>query len=403
MKIAYFDCIAGASGDMILGALLDAGLSEAELRRGLAALRLEGFELDCRKVVKNGFSAMKVDVVVTDHSHERRLHDIETIVARSELSEGIREKAISIFRRLAEVEAGIHNRPVDAVHLHELGGVDTIVDVTGALVGLAALGVEKVYVSPLPLGRGFTRGAHGPIPLPAPATVALLKGAPIVGSEIEKELVTPTGAALLTSLAESFGPIPPMTLSAVGYGAGGWDLPIPNVLRLLLGETAAQGGASVETLVMLETNVDDQNPEIYEYVMARLFQAGALDVFFSDIQMKKNRPATLLHVLGRPEHTEALRAILFAETSSLGVRQQTVTRYALPRRIQSVETPFGPVRVKIAWWAEGKAKFAPEYEDCRRLAEEHQVPLREVYLAAGRAAETWIPGDQSPDQANQAR
>jgi hypothetical protein len=386
MKIAYFDCIAGASGDMILGALLDAGLPQEELRRGLAALRLEGFDLDCRKVVKNGFSATKVDVVVTDHAHERHLHDIEALVSGSALPEKVREKALSIFRRLAEVEAGIHNRPVEAVHLHELGGVDTIVDVTGALLGLAALGIEKVYVSPLPLGRGFTRGAHGLIPLPAPATLALLKGVPVVGSEIEKELVTPTGAVLLTDLAEAFGPIPPMTLAAVGYGAGGWDLPIPNVLRLLLGEAAGQGAASVETLVMLETNVDDQNPEIYEYVMTRLFQAGALDVFLSNIQMKKNRPATLLHVLSRPEQVEALRLILFSETSTLGIRQQTVTRHALPRRTETVETPYGPVKVKVAWWAEGQVKFAPEYEDCRRLAEEHGVPLREVYLAAGRAA-----------------
>ncbi len=399
MKIAYFDCIAGASGDMILAALLDAGLPEARLRQGLESLHLDEFVLACRKTVKNGFSATRVEVKVADRVHERRLPDIEAVIAGSDLPGPLQDKARAIFRRLVEVEAGIHNLPVEAVHLHELGGVDTIVDVVGVLVGLDALGIERVVVSPLPLGRGFVRGAHGQIPLPAPATVALLRGAPVVGSEIDKELVTPTGAALLTSLAESFGPIPAMTLTAVGYGAGGWDLPIPNVIRLLLGEAPAASlhppGAEVETLVMLETNVDDLNPEIYGYVMERLFEAGALDVFLSDIQMKKNRPATMIHVLGRPEQATALSAILFAETSTLGVRQQLVTRQALPRQMHTVETPYGPVRIKIAWWDAGQAKSSPEYEDCRRLAEQQRVPLREVYRAAARAAEDWLAAQKT--------
>ena len=386
MRIAYFDCIAGASGDMILGALLDAGLPEASLRQGLAALRLAEFDLRCSKALKNGFSATRVEVIVAQDESERRLADIEALVTGSDLAEPIRQQALAIFRRLVQVEAGIHNRPMEQVHLHELGGVDTIVDVVGALVGLEKLGVEKVYASPLPLGRGFISGAHGQIPLPAPATLALLQGVPVVGSPIDKELVTPTGAALLTSLAESFGPIPPMTLASVGYGAGGWDLPIPNVLRLLIGD-AASGPATLESLVMLETNIDDLNPEIYDYVMGRLFAAGALDVFFADIQMKKNRPATLVQVLCRPGDAPALSAILFAETSTLGVRQHLVSRQALPRAIRTLETPYGPVQVKIAWWAEGKAKAAPEYEDCRRLAEQHGAPLREVYQAAQRAAQ----------------
>jgi hypothetical protein len=261
-----------------------------------------------------------------------------------------------------------------------------MVDVVGALAGLDALGVEKVYVSPLPMGRGFTGGAHGRLPLPAPATVALLEGAPLVGSDLEVELVTPTGAALLSSLASGFGPMPAMTLRAVGYGAGGRDLPIPNVLRLFLGDQAASSAGMVETLTMLETNIDDLNPEIYDYVMARLFQAGALDVFLSPIQMKKNRPATLLRVLCQPDEADALMAILFAETSTLGVRQQVVARHCLARSVQEVETPYGQVRVKVAGWGDGQVKAAPEYEDCRRLAEAHGVPLREVYRAAGRAA-----------------
>jgi hypothetical protein len=387
MKIAYFDCIAGASGDMILGALLDAGLPEVTLRERLAALRLDGFDLRCQRVVKDGFSATKVDVLVADDVPARHLPEIETIVTRSDLSPAIKERAVSIFRRLGEVEASIHGTTPDQVHLHELGGVDTIVDVVGALVGLDALEVEAVYASPLPLSRGFVRGAHGPIPLPAPATLALLKGMPVVGSDLDVELVTPTGAALLSSLAVAFGPIPPMTLTAVGYGAGGRDLPVPNVLRLLLGDQASLSDTVTETLAVLETNIDDLNPEIYDYVMARLFKAGALDVFLAPIQMKKNRPATLLRVLCRPGDADALMAILFAETSTLGVRQQLVTRHCLARSSHTVETPYGPVRVKVARWGEGQAKAAPEYDDCRRLAEATGVPLREVYRAAERAAE----------------
>ena len=387
MKIAYFDCIAGASGDMILGALLDAGLPEADLRRGLAALRLEGFELRPRRVVKGGLSATKVEVRVSDDAPARRLPQIEAIVRKSDLPPTIKEQATVIFRRLGEAEAAIHGIPLDQVHLHELGGLDTIVDVVGALIGLDALGVERVYASPLPLGRGLGRSAHGAIPLPAPATVALLKGVPVVGSELDAELVTPTGAALLSSLAADFGPIPPMTLKAIGYGAGTRDLPIPNLLRLLLGDQPAPEDMVTETLTVLETNVDDLNPEIYDYVMTRLFDAGALDVFLSPIQMKKNRPATLLRVLCRPGDAEALEAILFAETSTLGVRRQSVTRHCLPRTIRTVETPYGPVRVKVARWGGGQVKAAPEYDDCLRLAAARGVPLRDVYRAAERAAE----------------
>ena len=387
MKIAYFDCIAGASGDMILGALLDAGLAQTALRERLAALRLDDFDLHCERVVKNGFSATKVDVLVASDVPERHLADIERIVVGSDLLPAIKERAMAIFRRLCGVEAGIHGTTLDKVHLHELGGVDTIVDVVGALVGLDEMGIERIYASPLPLGRGFTHCAHGRIPLPAPATVALLEGVPVVGSELEMELVTPTGAVLLSSLAEAFGPIPAMTLMAVGYGAGGRDLPIPNVLRLFVGECASPGDAVTETLVVLETNVDDLNPEIYDYAMDRLFEAGALDVFLSPIQMKKNRPATLLRVLCRQGDAGALKDILFSETSTLGIRQQMVTRHALRRSVHTVETPYGAVRVKVAHWAEGKTKASPEYKDCRRLAELHGVPLREVYRAAERAAD----------------
>jgi pyridinium-3,5-bisthiocarboxylic acid mononucleotide nickel chelatase len=392
MKIAYFDCIAGASGDMLLGALVDAGLPVENLREKLARLNLgDEFELKANRVSKNGFGATKVDVLVHEHQHGRHLAEIEAILHKSSLPGQIQKQAASIFRRLAEVEAGIHGQPVEQVHLHEVGGVDTIVDVVGTLVGLEELGVQQVYASALPLGRGFVQGAHGQIPLPAPATVALLKGVPVRGSEIEMELVTPTGAVLLTSLCAGFGPIPAMTLTGQGYGAGGRDLPIPNVLRLLLGEQVDAGqAAGIETLGLLETNVDDNSAEINGYVMEQLLAAGALDVFFTPIQMKKNRPATLLSVLCRPADVEALELILFRETSTLGVRRQPVERRCLERSSETVATPYGPVRVKVARLPDGSTKRAPEYEDCKQAAQARHIPLRVVYAAAlGQAADSF--------------
>jgi len=389
MKIAYFDLIAGASGDMILGALMDAGLPEDRLREGLTALKINDFELAIQRVDKNGFSATKVDVLVKDDVSARHLPDIEAIITNSALPNPIQEKSIAIFKRLGEVEARIHGTALDEVHLHELGGVDTIVDVVGTLLGLEILGIDKVFASPVPLGRGFVRGAHGQIPLPAPATLALLKGIPVVGSPIEKETVTPTGAVLLTSLAASFGPIPVMTLDSVGYGAGGRDLPIPNILRVLIGKQDDTGAAKFGTLIMLETNIDDLNPEFYDYVMEKLFEAGALDVFFTSIQMKKNRPATLLQVLAKPGEAPKLREILFRETTTLGVRQKTVERYALDREIQEVETPFGRVRVKVAHLGDGKIKISPEFEDCCRLAKKTGTPIQEIYQSAEIAAQNF--------------
>ncbi len=382
MKIAYFDCIAGASGDMILGALLDAGLPEVALQAQLAALKLDEFELRSQRVLKNGFRATKVHVLTADDVSERRFPEIEDLLRKCDLPVSIKDRSIAIFQRLSGVEADIHGTTLDEVHLHELGGLDTIVDVVGTLVGLDILGIERLYASPLPLGRGFVHGAHGPIPLPAPATVALLQGTPVVGSDLQVELVTPTGAALLTSLAESFGPIPSMKLEAVGYGAGTKDLPIPNVLRLLLGTQEIHAHATIEMLVELETNIDDLNPEIYDYVMARLFEAGALDISFTPIQMKKNRPGTLLRVLCKPGDAETMTLILFSETSTLGVRKQFVERQSLARSTQTVETPYGPIRVKVAQYGERQIKIAPEYDDCRKLAELRGISLLDVYRAA---------------------
>ena len=387
MKTAYFDCIAGASGDMILGAMLDAGLPEQTLRDQLALLNLPDFELNIRRVEKLGFAALKVDVIVADDVPARHLPDIAAIVRQSQLPQSIQDRAIAIFNRLGEVEAKIHNTSLDEVHLHELGGVDTIVDVVGVLCGLDALGVKRVIVSPLPMGRGFVRGAHGQIPLPAPATIALTKGVPIVGSDIDMELVTPTGAALLTSLADGFGAIPAMTLDAIGYGAGGRDLKIPNVLRMMIGQAADTPDTAVETLILLETNIDDLNPEFYDFIMARLFDAGALDVTLSPLQMKKNRPATRLEVLCQPTDAEPLRTIVFTETSTLGIREHTVSRHKLGRSMQTVDTPYGAVRVKIAHLPDGHTRATPEYDDCRRLAEQQKVSLRKVYQVAVQKAQ----------------
>lgn len=389
-KIAYFDCMAGASGDMILGALVDAGLPEQDLQQGLDALKLSGFKLISQLVYKNGFRATKVDIQVEDSLTERRLPDIETIIQESDLSDDIKHKSIAIFQRIGAVEAKIHGTTLQDVHLHELGGLDTIIDVVGTLVGLDILGVKRVLASPLPLSRGFTRGKHGAIPLPAPATLALLEGVPVLGSDLDIELVTPTGAALLTSLAESFGPIPSMTLVSTGYGAGTKDLPIPNIIRLLLGSQQSDANYIIETLVMLETNIDDLNPEFYDHIFARLFETGALDVWLSSIQMKKNRPGTLLVVLCKPKNEAALTSLLFNETTTLGIRKQIVERQSLSRTIETIETPYGPVRVKIAQINDSRKKFSPEYEDCRRIAQKKGIPVIDVYNAAIMAAQHLI-------------
>ncbi len=383
--IAYFDCIGGASGDMLLGALLDAGLPLERLRADLALLRLPGFDLRARTVYKNGFRATQAEVLVTDHAAERHLPEIEAVLRASGLPDAVQQQAAAIFRRIGQAEARIHGLPLEQVHLHELGGLDTIVDVVGVLCGLRALGVERIHAAPLPLGTGFVSGAHGRIPLPAPATLALLDGLPVEGRAARGETVTPTGAALLSSLVQRWGPIPPMRLRAVGYGAGQRDTEIPNLVRLLLGEAPAAAGVQVETIVRLSANLDDATAEEFGYAQERLLEAGALDVAFIPIFMKKNRPATRLEVLCRPAEAARLEALLFAETSTLGVRVERVERHALPRAIQRVQTPWGAVRLKVAALPGGGSRAAPEYEDCRRLAREHNLPLRRVAQAALRA------------------
>jgi len=380
MKIAYVDLVAGASGDMLLGALVDAGLPFDPLQLALDALHLPGFELTRGKVMRGAFAATKVDVHITDHATARHLADIEDVLDASDLAAGVRERARRIFRRMIEVEAGIHNIPVEEAHLHELGALDTIADVVGVLLGFDLLGVQEIVVSPVPLGRGTLKTSHGQMPLPAPATLALLQGAPVVGVEHSVETVTPTAAALLTELASGFGPIPAMRVTSIGYGAGGRTTPEPNILRLFVGEVN-EAQLESETLVLLETNIDNMNPEMYGYVLDRLLAEGALDAYLTPVVMKKNRPGIVLSVLCRPQDEAALRALVFAETTTLGIRSQRVTRHSLPRSVVKVETPYGVVQVKVSRWGDNE-KAAPEYEDCRRAAQAAGVPLRQVYEAA---------------------
>ncbi len=382
MNVAYFDCFAGASGDMILGALLDAGLELDKLREALVGLPLRDWELRARRVMRGGLAATHVEVIAQDDMPTRRYMDLVGLLNASELGSEVKESGKRILRRIAEVESRLHHQSLEEVHLHELGGVDTLVDVIGAVAGLELLNIGAIYVSALPMGSGAVNTRHGMLPLPAPAVVELVRGAPIRAVDIQAELVTPTGAAILTTLAHSYATFPPMTLTDVGYGAGTRELPIPNVLRILIGAPEKTDGATYEPLVMLETNIDDMNPQMYEYVMARLFESGALDVWLTPVQMKKNRAGTLISVLCQPQTEVHITKLLFEETTTLGVRRREVQRAALARETISVTTGFGPVRVKIAWLEGRVLRAKPEYDDCRRLAEEHHVPLIEIYQAA---------------------
>ncbi len=393
MSIAYFDCFAGASGDMILGALVDAGVDLEALRQALAGLALPGWELRAEPVVKRGLRATQVQVATDEHVHARPYRVLRNLLDSSALAAPVKERAVKILLRLAQVEARLHGENVDEVHLHELGGIDTLVDIAGSVIGLDMLGVEQVYVSALPMGHGTVETRHGLFPLPAPAVVELARGVPVRSVDLSAELVTPTGAAILTALASGYVTFPSMTLQRTGYGAGSRELPIPNVLRLFLGSNATGDGTIVETLVALETNIDDMNPQVYDYAMSRLLDAGALDVWVTPIQMKKNRRGALLSVLCEHKDATALRRIMFQETTTLGIREYPVMRHALPREMVSVDTPFGVVRVKVARLGRRIIRAKPEYDECRALAAAKQVPLLEVYRAAEEAAWRQLTSD----------
>jgi pyridinium-3,5-bisthiocarboxylic acid mononucleotide nickel chelatase len=314
------------------------------------------------------------------------LREIREVVEQSSVSPSVKERALRVFTRICTAEAAIHGMSVEDVHLHEVGGVDAIVDVVGVLAGFEMLGIGHVVVSPLPMGRGFIRGAHGMIPLPAPATVSLLQGVPVCGSPVDAELVTPTGAALLVELADAWGSLPSMTLETVGYGAGTRDLPIPNILRLMIGETASNAVWNTETIVMLETNLDNDRGETIGHAARRLLTEGALDVTTIPVHMKKDRPASLVQVMSRPADADRLEKILFEETSTLGIRRTETRRDALPRGMDSVTTRYGEISVKLARLPDGNLRATPEYEDCRKAAEAASVPLLQVQHEAEHAA-----------------
>lgn len=381
MKIAYFDCFSGASGDMILGAMLDAGLSLEDLRRELGKLPIGDFSIQEETVTRGGLAGRQVSVVSGEshrHAH-RHLRDLEAIVTGSTLSESIRDKCCSIFRRLAEAEACVHRLSMDAVHFHEIGALDTIVDIVGAVVGLELLGIERVRCSPVNVGGGTVKCAHGELPVPAPATAQLVLGKPVYSSGVNAELLTPTGAVILTSLASDFGPYPAMTLRSIGYGAGRHDLPFPNLLRLAIGECGPETvGLEQDTVVVIEANIDDMNPQLYEFVMERLLAAGALDVTLTPVHMKKNRPGALISVVCRVPEREMCADILLEETTTIGVRWSLCHRIKARRSFKEIATSFGVVRCKVASGLKGVLNVTPEYEDCKRLARANGVPLKRV-------------------------
>jgi uncharacterized protein (TIGR00299 family) protein len=389
MKLAYFDCFSGISGDMTLGALVDAGLSGDQLRAELKGLQVPGWELTTEKVWKNGMSATHVRVTTEDQQKHRSLSTILEIIKNSQLAPQVRERASAVFQKLGEAEAHVHDAPLEKVHFHEVGAVDAIVDIVGACIGFHALGIERFASSPLNVGGGTAKMAHGVLPVPAPATARLLQGTPTYSNGVQRELVTPTGAAIAATLCASFGPQPPMTVSAIGYGAGTADLEgQPNVLRIMIGEAAEKNlTASDEEISIIEANLDDMNPQIYGYVVEKALLAGALDVYTTALQMKKNRPGTLLTILCRPQNTEALMSLLFAETTTFGIRSHRAQRRALAREWVSVSTCFGDVRIKLSRSNGHIQHAAPEYDDCRKLAVEKQVPLQQVIHEAMRAYE----------------
>jgi len=401
MSIAYFDCFNGAAGDMIVGALIDAGLDSDELRQTLRALPIDGYSLSIEKVMRKGLAATRFDVKLdaTAAQPHRHLRDVRKIIDAARLSNAVRQRAVAVFERLARAEAEVHGITVERVHFHEVGAVDAIVDIVGACWAVERLGIQRIVCSPIPVGSGIVTCAHGVLPIPAPATALLLKGVPIAASDEPGELTTPTGAAILTEFTDAFGPIPPMKIAHIGLGAGGRESPTrPNVLRVLIGvpdpsrdperdqggsvKGAEMGGRTADGIVVLEANIDDATPEVLGYAVERLLNAGALDAYTVPIQMKKSRPGALLTVLADPQRAAELEDILFAETTTFGVRRHEATRSKLDRRHETVETPYGPIRVKIGSRADRVVTTSPEFEDCRRAAEAHNVPLRDVMTAA---------------------
>jgi uncharacterized protein (TIGR00299 family) protein len=385
MRIAYFDCFSGASGDMILGSLIDAGLSARLLRKELKKLRIPTIHLKVKKVLKSGLSATQVIVEGrSEKKSHRNLKEILKIVERSGVEAKVKEESKEIFKRIASVEAKIHQIPMGEVHFHELGGLDSIVDIVGSVWGIRQLGIGRIHVSKVNVGGGFVKCEHGVLPVPAPATLSLMEGRPIYSSGVERELLTPTGAAILTTLGSEFGSMPPMKVERIGYGAGRDNLPHPNLLRLIIGDSESISGR--EKVVVIETNIDDMNPQFYDYVMEKLLAMEVLDVFITPILMKKNRPGHLLTIICPSEKLPFVTKFLLKETTTLGLRWHVEEREKSDREILTKETKYGKIRFKLARWEGRIVNLSPEYEDCKKLAIENRVPLKEVFEEARRVA-----------------
>ena len=378
MRIAYGDLIGGVSGDMFVAALLDAGLPLAKLKSELKKIPALRFTLKTSKKTVYGIRATRFHVICGQNEPARSWNQIRRMIQQSRLDGDVKDTGLKIFARLAEAEAKVHGIPVDKVHFHEVGATDSIVDIVGAAVALHELRIEMFHFSPVPLGRALTRSRHGPLPVPGPATLELLRRVPVKGVDVVDETVTPTGAAIVSALGRSFGPHPAMTVERVGYGAGQKDFAErPNLFRVLLGEqdTFPQR----EEMLVIETNIDDMNPQLYDHVMDRLFAAGARDVFLSSIQMKKNRPATLLSVICEPLRRDAIEKTLFQETSTIGVRSYPVSRTILRRESKTIKTRYGDVTVKIVEQPDGRKRATPEYDDLKRIATAKKLPIKQLH------------------------
>jgi pyridinium-3,5-bisthiocarboxylic acid mononucleotide nickel chelatase len=411
MRVLYFDCFSGISGDMALGALVDAGLPLAELQRALAGLLVDGAHVHAKRVLRAGVSATKFIVHEHEHvggstqhvgtsdqhvegshqhvggsdqhvhHHHRSLGEIFALIDRAELPSAARDRARAMFQRLAEAEAAIHDMPIENVHLHEVGALDSIIDIVGIAFAMEWVGADRIVSSALNVGGGMVQSAHGHFPVPAPATMKLLGSAPVYSGAIRKELVTPTGALIVTTYASDFGPIPPMSVDRIGYGAGDRDEPgTPNVLRVLIGEAAGQ--VRGDRVAVVECEIDDMNPQIFGVVMDRLYAAGALEVFYVPVQMKKNRPGTLLTAIVPPERRAAVAEVIFRETTTIGLRYSEVDRECLQREIVAVDTPIGSVRFKVASRNGRMMNAVPEFDDCARLAAANNLSVKEVQAMA---------------------
>ncbi|HXE74287.1 MAG TPA: nickel pincer cofactor biosynthesis protein LarC [Candidatus Xenobia bacterium] len=385
MKICYFDCFSGIAGDMTLGALADAGADLAQIEAELRKLSVSGWSLRAEKVQRGAIRATKVHVELTEHHpHHRDLAHILQLIERAELPPRVWARATEVFKCLGEAEAHVHGIPIEKVHFHEVGAVDAIIDIVGACVGFELLGIEGFVCSPLNVGSGTVKTEHGLLPVPAPATADMLRQSPTYSTGIPYELVTPTGAALIAGLVTRFGPLPPMTVATIGYGAGSLDLKEqPNVLRIFLGEADETALSAEEPEVtILECNLDDMSPAVAGYFLDQALAAGALDVYYTPVQMKKNRPGLVLTVICPPERADALAKLIFEQTTTIGLRQSSARRRVLDRTVVTVETPLGPVRMKLARLNGRVLNAAPEYDDCQRLAREKGVPLKQVLADA---------------------